>query len=85
VLATGSTDRSVRISLCDPGDLVAELAGRTTRRLSAEEWRHLVGNEAHTPDREPPPFPPIDTAQQLVESPATPAPSGPQAEAPAGS
>jgi hypothetical protein len=48
-LATGSNDRTARVWLLWPEDLIAEACSRLTRNLTYEEWQYHIGNEPYRP------------------------------------
>jgi len=47
VSAGGRSDRTLRIWLWRPADLIAEACARVSRNLSAEEWGRYVGDEPY--------------------------------------
>jgi hypothetical protein len=46
-LATASWDKTARVWLWRPKDLIADVCARLPRNLTAEEWKQYLGEEPY--------------------------------------
>ena len=72
-VASGSNDRTARVWLWKPEDLIAEACSRLTRNLTLEEWRTYLGDEPYR--RTCPNLPGPEGWEEAPQATPSPAPS----------